>query len=106
MIPGIPPRSPFTITSSLTRATSTEVRLSIVNIVLALACAALLYFVVGAPGRSPEARTEEVKTLQVEHDTLQHRVAELRDLTVRVQSATKTSQEFATGNFLGRTNAF
>src|SRR5690348_4960043 len=106
MIPGISRRSPFNVTSSLTRATPTEVRLGIISVLLALACVGLLYFMVGAPGRSPEARQEEVQSLQAEHDALQSRVAELRDLTMRVQSTTKTSQEFATSNFLGRTNAF
>jgi Tfp pilus assembly protein PilO len=106
MIPAIHRRSPFTVSSSRMHATRTEVRLAILNVLLVLAGAVLLYFVVGSAGRSSEGRQQEVLALEAEHKALQSRVADLRNLTLRVQSATTTSQEFATGNFLGRTNAF
>jgi hypothetical protein len=82
------------------------VNLRIVCAVLAAAILGLLYFLVRAPGRTPEARQAQIQDLQREQKSLQAEVASLRELTGRVQTATRASQEFATGNFLARTNAF
>jgi Tfp pilus assembly protein PilO len=81
-------------------------RLRVMITLLAVAVAGLLYYLLLAPGRSPESRREQLQSLEAEQAQLQARVAELRALTVRVQDATKLSQEFAADNFIGRTNAF
>jgi flagellar biosynthesis/type III secretory pathway M-ring protein FliF/YscJ len=106
MMPSLSPHSPFTANSSHTKATQGEVKLRVVNGVLAALVLGLLYFLVSAPGRSPEDRQRQIQELQLEQKKLQSEVASLRELTVRVQSATKASQEFASGNFLARANAF
>lgn len=106
MISGLSPRSPFSATSSRTSPTQGEMRLRVIILILAAAIAGLMYFLMGAPGRTPEARQRQMQELELEQKALETNVANLRDLTVRVQSATKASQEFAAGNFLGRTNAF
>lgn len=102
----LPARSPFTASSSHTRPSGAEVKLRMICGVLALTVAGLLYFLVRAPGRTPEARERQIQELQQEQKSLQAEAAQLREMTVRVQSATKASQEFATGNFLARGNAF
>ena len=106
MTSGFAPRSPFTASSSRTKPTAAERNLRIVNAALAALAVALLYFLVRAPGRTPEARQAEIQELQHDQKTLQAEVASLRELTARVQMATKASQDFASGNFLARTNAF
>jgi type IV pilus assembly protein PilO len=106
MISGLSPRSPFIASSSRLKPTQQEIRLRVVNAILGLVVVGLLYFLVQAPGRTPEARQQQLRDLEGQQAALQARVANLRDLTARVQSATRTSQEFASGNFIGRANGF
>lgn len=106
MIPGLSPSSVTSATSSRTQPTHEELRLRVVNAVLAVAVGGLFYFLLGAPGRTAEARERQIQGLELEQQTLREQVASLRELTSRVQSATKASQDFATSNFLGRGNAF
>lgn len=106
MIPWLEPASPVLVTSSRLGPSPREVRLKIIIAALLLVSAGLIYYQVQAPGRSPEARQAQVESLESNHRIAQTRLAQLRELTRRVQAATQTGQSFATGNFLGRANAF
>ncbi|MBI4479271.1 MAG: type 4a pilus biogenesis protein PilO [Acidobacteria bacterium] len=92
--------------SSRSEASSFQVRLRTVFVVLLGINAVLLFLLVRSPGRTEEERRDDISRLTAEQRAAQLQVQKFTQLRSKMQDAVHNEQEFAQANFLPRSTAF